>query len=131
MGVANERGLQYLKELDLLDFLRVRREEVGLSQEEASRRMGVSSLTHYGHFERGTRAVQMEYIQPLAEMLQVPVGMVLEKYFRHTYGSGEHRWIVDELYGPELDLAYKLKRLSQEEQKSIAMMVDLLLTKKQ
>lgn len=71
MGVANERGLQHLKELGLLDFLKVRREEVGLSQEEASKRMGVSSLTHYGHFERGTRAVQVEYIRPLADMLQV------------------------------------------------------------
>jgi transcriptional regulator with XRE-family HTH domain len=130
MGVANEGGLQHLKELDLLDFLKLRREEVGLSQEEASIRMGVSSLTHYGHFERGTRAVQVEYIRPLADMLQVPVGMVLEKYFRHTYGSGEHRWIVDELYGPGLEMAHKLNRLSEEEQKSIAVMVDLLLSKK-
>nr|AOS95257.1 putative transcriptional regulator [uncultured bacterium] len=125
-----ERGFLHLEKLNLLDFLKVRREEVGLSQEEASRRMGVSSLTHYGHFERGTRAVQVEYIPPLANMLQVPVGMVLEKYFRHTYGGGEHSWIVDELYGPELEVAHKLRRLSEEEKKSIAVMVDLLLSKK-
>jgi len=129
MDVARERGLGHLEGLGLLDFLRVRREEMHLSQEEASRRIGLASLAHYGHFERGTREVQIEYIRPIAFMLEVPPGLILEKYLRHRYGAGEDRWLVDELYGPDLAIAHKVKRLSEEEKKGIAMMVDLFLTK--
>jgi hypothetical protein len=43
----------------------------------------------------------------MAVMLQVPAGLILEKYLRHMYGASEDRRIVDELYGPDLLIAHK------------------------
>jgi len=54
----------------LQDRLRLFRGEVGISQEEASRVLGVSYST-YKNWERGVNAPSMDMVQPLCKLFSI------------------------------------------------------------
>lgn len=62
--------------MELADKVRIRREELGLSQEELSQRMGYKSRSSINKIETG-RPVTQKIIARLAEALDVPVSYLM------------------------------------------------------
>ena len=62
-----------------LDLLRQRRNELGLSGAEVSRRMGLKTTQHYWNIENGKNRLTLEYAFSAADALDVPIDFFCEK----------------------------------------------------
>ena len=63
--------------MELADKVRLRREQIGISQDELARRMGYKSRTSINKIENG-RPVSQKIIVRLAEALNVPVAYLMD-----------------------------------------------------
>lgn len=62
-----------------LDLLKERRNELGLSGTEVSRRMGLKTPQHYWNLENGKNRLTLEYAFLAAKALHEPIDFLCEK----------------------------------------------------
>lgn len=65
--------------MTIYERIKKRRKELGLSAEQVAKALGVSRATVYRYESKDIEKIPFDAIQPLADVLQCPAGLTVEK----------------------------------------------------
>lgn len=110
----------------LKDLLKSRRLELNLTQRDVARSMHMTSVDYIGMVESGTRRLDIERLPQLASVLRLSLPLLTEMTFRELYSKPDTQWIVDLLYGFDINTARKINQMSSEFKATVVEMIRVL-----